>query len=350
MEGIIDDDHVQEFRTKHANDYPSYAILKKDEMVHSGMAEKYKKAKETGLFQNGKLNEEHDFMKFFINRSKMRIRVKEKGKFWEIATKEEDERDPSFKWVDIFASDLHQRRAAHLQYVDNSNAPVYFRSYSVEELISSVYRVGTNGKMDKVDRGHDLTAMLAGSFFTPIFADMMAAKKAAGEGNEENFINQTRMAFHDVYSTYKMIYYLTQHQEREVPKEVDPETGVPKKGSQKATEKSFVQDTDNLYYQSVGGAKTNRLTQLAIIKVANDFEEMEPKKIGKQFRDTIDGLIGFKYVMSHRGDRKMLGFEPWKYLHEAFDTMDAYFKEIGGDLYNPESARALLRGTGEKVE
>ncbi len=351
MEGIIDDEHVEEFRTKHSNDYPSYAILRKDEMIHCGMAKQYEDAKETGLFKDGKLNEKHEFMKFFINRSKLKLKARQKGNFWEIATsKEEAIDDKNFKWVSIFASDLHQRRSAHLQYVDNSNAPVYFRSYSVEELKSSVLHIGTNGKMDKVDRGHDLTAMLAGSFFTPIFADMIAAKKAVESGDGKNFMNQVRMAYHDVYSTYKMIYYLTQHAQRTVPKEMDKETGIPKKGSQKGTEQSHVQDTENIYYQSIGGAKTNRLKQPAVIKVAEDFQEMEPKILGKKFRETIDGLIGLKYVMSHKGDQKMLGFEPWTYLHTAFETMDQYFKEIGGKMYDPESAKSLLTGEKGKQE
>ncbi len=322
------------------------AILKLDELRHSGLAEQYEEQKRSGkLFKNGKIQENSDLFQFFINRKKLKVWAKKNGDFWEIAESQADRANKEYKQVDIFASDLHQRRAAHLEYVDNSNAPVYFRSYGVEEEISNVFKIDTGGNMPNVNRGHDITALLAGAY-TTTYANFNAANKAVKEGDKFSFMNNVQMAFYDLHRGYRMIEHLTQHKDRKKP---DPDLirgGVPREGGEATKkEKSHVEGAANLYYQNVIQAGINRLKPGEMPqneKIANDFVKTDSS--AQPVKSAIDNMFGIQYMINKNIDQQMLGFKPWEYYWQAYHGMEAYFREIGGDMYDERSAKDMIPG------
>ena len=346
MEGVIDDYHVEEMRSKHANDYPSYAILKWDELQHSGMAKHYKNAKASGLMSGGKLQESHPFIQFFGNRHKLSVKAKKSGNHWQIAETAEEAR--TYEEVDIFASDLHQGRSAHFSCTDNSNIGVYARSYNVEKVIAGL-PIDTGGNLPRdIKRQEDINAMFVGSFYTPIFADILAAQKAISEGNITNFKHQVQTTFYDLHSSYRMIEYFSQHKERNKP-EADLNMGsVPKEegGIMKEETESSVKGSTSLYFQNVLSSKPDRFT-------TPDVRQVTAKTSGiNKAASGVCGSIDSMFALNHprTGDRKMLGFKPWKHYWEAYHRLETFFQEIGGDMYDNDLAKKMIQAPSTENE
>ena len=349
-EGIVKQEHVQRFQTKHINDLPCFTLLEPKEAELCGLAQHWRDNRKN-IFSSSAPGD-NPFCGFYQGINALPLTAHRYEGKWRFAkdqsTFDKKEKEGKNETVLITAHELQKNRQAQTEWhlkMDNSSAQLFSPSYGWSEIQQALTRGAgsVNGKIEA--RNHDIVANYRG--FHQKFAGYMMAmgqKDAAGkyviDDSPQGVVNFKRTiwyAFEELNKSCAYAGFLARQVGR------DGKNG-------KAADRNYAEDGspqfDRVHLEkSAKSGKTNfdelilgndgphqRMSESSkILDQMNTYKNIDPDVMSDDLRRSFKQMCGYQHAttlgcdaLTGREDTK--GFVPYDMM--TYDPAEMYKETV----------------------